>query len=217
MKDAHKGIKPKTHSTDPISQAPEPRGESDAGGPFMADTDVMVDATEASIGVLLTRSKKRGYLTWEEMNEILPDEAISPDKLELVMLRLEEHGVEMVDEAEADRLGMKEDAKDARKKAEEEEEEGLDLEKAIEEASSRRIDDPVRMYLTQMGEIPLLQRSEEIHLAKKIELTRMAFRKKVLESDFCATQAAEILRKVESGEYPFERTMKISTGEQLAK
>ena len=59
-----------------------------------------VDLVEQSVEELLTLGKKRGYLTWEEMNESLPDEAISPDKLEEIMLRLEENGIEMVDEAE---------------------------------------------------------------------------------------------------------------------
>ena len=60
------------------------------------------------------------------------------------------------------------------------------IEEAIADSgSSRRIDDPVRMYLTQMGEIPLLTREQEIRLAKKIEITRMIFRRKVLETDYC--------------------------------
>ncbi|MEI8194783.1 MAG: RNA polymerase sigma factor RpoD, partial [Phycisphaerae bacterium] len=87
----------------------------------------------------------------------------------------------------------------------------------VVEVGSKRIDDPVRMYLTQMGEIPLLTRDEEIRLAKKIELTRMAFRRKVLESDYCLQSAVEILAQVESGELPFDRTMRISTAEVDAK
>ena len=65
--------------------------------------DFATDPVEASIEQLLMLAKKRGFLTWEEMNEILPDEAISPDKLEVVMMRLEQNEIEMVDEAEADR------------------------------------------------------------------------------------------------------------------
>ena len=61
----------------------------------------------------------------------------------------------------------------------------LNLDAELAEASTKRIDDPVRMYLTQMGEIPLLTREQEIALAKKIEITRKIFRSKVLESDYC--------------------------------
>ncbi|HTW95668.1 MAG TPA: RNA polymerase sigma factor RpoD, partial [Tepidisphaeraceae bacterium] len=89
----------------------------------------------------------------------------------------------------------------------------LNLEAELAEASTKRIDDPVRMYLTQMGEIPLLTREQEIALAKKIEITRKIFRSKVLESDYCLQSAAEILQQVDDGDLPFDRTMKISTAE----
>ena len=99
---------------------------------------------------------------------------------------------------------------------EDEEEIDLNLEKELAEASTKRIDDPVRMYLTQMGEIPLLTREQEIALAKKIEITRKIFRSKVLESDYCLQSAADILQQVDDGDLPFDRTMKISTAEDQA-
>jgi len=101
---------------------------------------------------------------------------------------------------------------------EEDDDEALDLnlEAELAEASTKRIDDPVRMYLTQMGEIPLLTREQEIALAKKIEITRKIFRSKVLESDYCLQSASEILQQVDDGDLPFDRTMKISTDEGMA-
>ena len=98
----------------------------------------------------------------------------------------------------------------------EEEEIDLNLEAELAEASSKRIDDPVRMYLTQMGEIPLLTREQEIALAKKIEITRKIFRSRVLESDYCLQAAVAILQQVDDGDLPFDRTMKISTAEDQA-
>ncbi len=84
------------------------------------------------------------------------------------------------------------------------------------EATGKRIDDPVRMYLTQMGEIPLLTREQEISLAKKIEITRKIFRSRVLDSDYCQQQACEMLEQVREGQLPFDRTMKITTAEEMA-
>ena len=187
----------------------------------MADIaeDVAIDPIEASIADLIDKGKTQGFLTWEELNLQLPDEAITPDKLEIIMLRLDEAGIEMVDEAEANRLAENQTPKAAvaRNTNKTEPIELISPERVVDEAVERHIDDPVRMYLTQMGEIPLLTRQEEINLAKKIELTRMAFRQKVLESDFCGAQAGQIIRQVEQSTLPFDRTMKISTSEQSAK
>jgi RNA polymerase primary sigma factor len=78
-------------------------------------------------------------------------------------------------------------------------------------------DDPVRMYLTQMGEIPLLTRQQEIALAKQIEITRARFRRKLLECDFVIQEAVRILRRVHTGELPFDRTVQVSVTDHLEK
>ncbi|MAB91082.1 MAG: RNA polymerase sigma factor RpoD [Planctomycetes bacterium] len=72
-----------------------------------------------------------------------------------------------------------------------------------------KIDDPVRMYLTQMGEIPLLTREQEISLARKIEITRLLYRQKVLESAIAAMAAVKIFEDVDRGELAFDRTLKV--------
>ena len=78
-------------------------------------------------------------------------------------------------------------------------------------------DDPVRMYLTQMGEIPLLTRREEITLARRIEITRAAFRRKLLCCDFVIRKAVKILSRVHRGELPFDRTVQVSVTDRLEK
>jgi RNA polymerase primary sigma factor len=78
-------------------------------------------------------------------------------------------------------------------------------------------DDPVRMYLTQMGEIPLLTRQQEIALAKKIEITRRKFRAKLLECDYVIQVAFKVLKRVHAGELPFDRTVQVSVTDQLEK
>ncbi len=78
-------------------------------------------------------------------------------------------------------------------------------------------DDPVRMYLTQMGEIPLLTRPQEITLAKRIEKTRREFRTKLLECDYVIQAAFKTLRRVHAGELPFDRTVQVSVTDRLEK
>jgi RNA polymerase primary sigma factor len=167
---------------------------------------------DEGLKTLLESGKDKGYLTYSQVNDYLPDDAVNPEKLDQLLLVLEEHGIELIDESEAEEretgpgTGARED--DARGE--------LDL-SFIEEEDTRRIDDPVRMYLTQMGEIPLLKREEEIALAKKIEVTRKRFRRKVLECDGALRQVVDTLKRVHTGDLPFDRTIKVSLTENLEK
>ena len=85
-----------------------------------------------------------------------------------------------------------------------------DLLAVIEDDNDSWSDDPVRMYLTQMGEIPLLTRQEEIRLARQIEITRRKFRAKLLECDYVIQMAFKTLKRVFEGELPFDRTVQVS-------
>jgi RNA polymerase primary sigma factor len=171
--------------------------------------DLKVDE---SLKALLLSGKDKGYLTYSQVNDYLPDDAVNPEKLDQLLLVLEEHGIELIDESEAEEreAGPGTGAGDEAARVD------LDL-SFIEEEDSRRIDDPVRMYLTQMGSIPLLKREEEIALAKKIEVTRKRFRRKVLECDGALRQVVDTLKRVHSGDLPFDRTVKVSLTENLEK
>src|SRR5919108_66064 len=171
--------------------------------------DLKVDE---GLKALLESGKEKGYLTYGQVNDYLPDDAVNPEKLDQLLLILEEHGIELIDESEAEEreAGPGTGAPDDEARGE------LDL-SFIEEEDSRRIDDPVRMYLTQMGEIPLLKREEEIALAKKIEVTRKRFRRKVLECDGALRKVVDTLKRVHCGDLPFDRTVKVSLTENLEK
>ena len=92
-----------------------------------------------------------------------------------------------------------------------------DAEDMIVEQVENWSDDPVRMYLTQMGEIPLLTRAQEIFLARQIEKTRAQFRAKLLECEYVAQLSFRVLFRVHRGELPFDRTVQVSVTDRLEK
>lgn len=204
--------------SDPVEDEQEPKepivvGDEDDESALAAGRKEKI---EQVIGAIVKKGREKGCLTYEEINDALPDEIISPARLDSLLMTLDELGVQVLDEAEVEK-DTEEDFEEADKVGrgddDDELDEDLQIEEELIESESRKIDDPIRMYLTQMGEIPLLTREEEISLARKIELTRIAFRRKVLESDYCARTAIEILQQVDEGALPFDRTMKMSSGE----
>ncbi len=170
---------------------------------------------DEGLKALIEQGKEKGFLTYTQVNEFLPDDAVNPEKLDQLLMVLEEQGIELIDENEAE---QRENTSAPRADEAEPELRELDIAAIIEEdGDGKKIDDPVRMYLTQMGEIPLLSRTEEINLAKKIEVTRKRFRRKVLECDYALTNVVDTLKRVHTGELPFDRTIKVSLTENLEK
>ena len=177
---------------------------------------------EQQIKAIIERGRGKGYLTYDEMNEYLPEEAVSPTRLDSLLATLGEMGITLLDEADVQKrpdegFEVSEETLEERERKEQLKEDELLEKQLVGEQVEKRIDDPIRMYLTQMGEIPLLSRKNEIALARKIELTRIAFRRKLLESDYCARNAIDILQQVYEGTLSFDRTMKINTTENLIR
>jgi RNA polymerase primary sigma factor len=185
---------------------------------------------EKQIKKLLEKGGKKGFLTYEEMNEQLPEEAVSPARLDSLLATLDEMGIDLLDEADVQKQvkvgfeadeGAEEpsealDEEEAARVARLKEDELLEKQLAGTEVA-RRIDDPIRMYLTQMGQIPLLTRKSEISLARKIEITRMGFRRKMLQCDYCARNSLDLFQQVQQGSLSFDRTIKTSPAENLVK
>jgi len=187
-----------------------------------------IENAEQQIKTLIEKGEKKGFLTYEEMNKELPDEAVSPSQLDGMLVTLDEMGINLIDEAdvESQQVGKAEEEFEAVEETLGKEETAAEvqikkdklLEKELVEGEiSRRIDDPIRMYLTQMGQIPLLTRKSEIALARIIEITRMAFRRKMLQCDYCARNSLDLLQQVYDGSMSFDRTIKAGTSPQLTK
>jgi RNA polymerase primary sigma factor len=133
----------------------------------------LIDLNDASVKKMLARAKKRGYITYDQLNEALPQDQLSSDQLEDAMAALNEMGINIVENEEAGEDGETEERADDTEEAETTDEAGADT--ALPEKKKEtvdRTDDPVRMYLREMGAVELLSREGEIAIAKRIEAGR---------------------------------------------
>ncbi len=167
----------KTSERDKTDQvAPEAPATSD--GPLL-------DLTDQAVRRMIKLAKKRGYVTYDELNEVLPSEEFSSEQIEDVLGQLSEQGINVVDNEDPEASGEERAAaRTGTNGADEEEAEGGDLVDASRSAlpvevkrnlePTERTDDPVRMYLREMGSVELLSREGEIAIAKRIEAGREA-------------------------------------------
>ncbi len=133
----------------------------------------LIDLNEASIKKLIARAKKKGYITYDELNAALPQDQMSSEQIEDVMSAINDMGVNIVENEEA--------AEDGEEQEPEDEIEGVDSPDPmggsapvveVKKTTVDRTDDPVRMYLREMGAVELLSREGEIAIAKRIEAGR---------------------------------------------
>src|SRR5437016_12484375 len=155
---------------DKAADAPE-KEAADAPSPLL-------DLSDAAVKKMIKQAKKRGYVTHEQLNAVLPSEEVSSDQIEDIYAMLNEMGINVVEQEEG--------ADDEEAKPTDEAEDDDDSDGELVEAKpkalattekkepSERTDDPVRMYLREMGSVELLSREGEIAIAKRIEAGREA-------------------------------------------
>ncbi|MBK1669648.1 RNA polymerase sigma factor RpoD [Rhodovibrio sodomensis] len=124
----------------------------------------LMDVTSAAVKKMLTKAKERGYVTYDELNQVLPQDQVSSEQIEDTMSMLSEMGISVIESEE-----QEEQVERAPAEADEE-----DSSRAgnIDDEDIGRTDDPVRMYLREMGSVELLSREGEIAIAKRIEAGR---------------------------------------------
>src|SRR6058998_1224802 len=168
---------------------PPPTDAANGGARLAADlirTKSGVDLAE-KIRELLILAKEQGHLTYDDINDTLPETIVTPDELDQIYSKLNSLEVEIVDQAEVDRVKQPEPA-------EEEEEKGrLDI-----------LDDPVRMYMRQMGKVPLLTREQEVAIYKRMEAAENDQKRLIYNLGFAAKEHIALAEKLIS-EPPKER------------
>src|ERR1700735_2020618 len=151
--------------------------EKDGAEPAEKDGPLpLLDLSDAAVKKMIKQAKKRGYVTYEQLNAVMPSEEVTSEKIEDVLAIMNEMGINVVETEEAE---TDEEEKD---EPEEEESESSELvevaPKAVAKSEAKepteRTDDPVRMYLREMGSVELLSREGEIAIAKRIEAGREA-------------------------------------------
>lgn len=146
---------------------------------------------EEKLQLLIEEGKQQGYITYDRFNEIFPEECNSPESIDEIFGMLDSHGIEIREEP----AGGSSDSS---------------IESESTETVPEKIDDPVRMYLTQMGEIPLLTRAEELLLAKKIEISRQRFQKQIFSMGLAQGVVIKVLDAILNGDLALDKAVKVT-------
>ncbi len=193
-------------ATAPVAAKPHSKNNGSkaaaaGSAPVFAPTPSTADLTE-TIKTLLHLSQEHGYITYDDINDILPDN-LNPEDLDSLLSKLRGLDVEIVmDQAEAERA--------ERAKQPEQHEETPD-----EDARLEILDDPVRMYMNQMGKVPLLTREQEVEICKKIEEAEVSMKAIIYNLGFTAKEHIAIAEKLLS-EPPKERFDRVIVDKKIA-
>jgi RNA polymerase primary sigma factor len=164
---------------------------------------------QSRIRELIKLAKEQGYLTFDDLNEALPEGITDADELDLILTRLRRLEIDIIEASEVDRY--KDGKKDTDEELEEEER---------TEAKVDILDDPVRMYLKQMGQVPLLTREQEVEISKRIEEAEDMVLKHINRFGFIAQAHLDLATKLIEGRERFDRVIldkKIESRERYMK
>ena len=167
---------------------------------------------DAGLKAIIEKAKERGFVTIQQAHEWLPDEGGDPQMVDNLIMAVDEFGLDFIEDPD---ITLEPEPIEEEIRQEQVDRAARALLGPETSALSSR--DPIRMYLSQMGNIPLLTRDREIFLAKQIEITRKRMRRHVLESDFALGIAVDTIEKVRRSELPFERTLRTSETENVRK
>jgi RNA polymerase primary sigma factor len=158
---------------------------------------------------LIKLAKEQGYLTFDDLNEALPEGVTDADELDLILTRLRRLEIDIIEASEVDRY------KDGKKDSDEDDEEEDRTETKVD-----ILDDPVRMYLKQMGQVPLLTREQEVEISKRIEEAEAMVQKHISRFGFVARAHLDLSQKLIEGRERFDRVIldkKIESRERYMK
>ena len=190
----------------------DPNGESltDTAAALAAlpvlETPLTLDSPEMNerTKMLVKLAKEQGYLTFDDLNDALPTGIASPDDLEEVLARLQSMEFSIIDAAEVDSFKAK---KQEQEEAAAAQDRATELEQKQEDAKVDVLDDPVRMYLKQMSQVPLLTREQEVEISKRIETAENAIRGVLYRFGFVAHGFLGVVHKLVAGDERFDRVV----------
>ncbi len=177
---------------------------------------------QEKIRELIKLAKEQGYLTWDDLNEALPDGVNDPDLIESIQTRLRAMEFDIIEASDVDRYKdlKKEQEPEDPELEEDEKEEKSDDEKSESSSKLDILDDPVRMYLKQMGQVPLLTREQEVEISKRIEDAEAQVQKHLNRFGFVARAHLDLAVKLVEGRERFDRVIldkKIESRERYLK